>query len=249
MNARRAWRAGSLGATLIILVVRYWLARLFGPPSYAQRAQWLQDACRIVLRRMGVRLHVIGSSPTQGIVVSNHLGYLDIAALGAVAPVCFVSKAEVQRWPLFGTIARAGGTIFLERSNLYSARQVASRIAERFADPIPVVIFPEGTTSDGSSVMRFHSLLLEPAVRLGMTVSAAAVRYLSPQNYDERTLCWYGDAGFLPHLWKVLGMGALTVEIRFGLPCVYSDRRTAAAQAHADVTAMRMNGLKESVLD
>jgi 1-acyl-sn-glycerol-3-phosphate acyltransferase len=246
LNLRRAWRALALVATLIACVVRYRLACLSGPRSFAQHAQWLQDSCRVVLRRMGVHLNVTGLPPTQGIVVSNHLSYLDIAVLGAIVPVCFVSKAEVQRWPLFGTLARTGGTIFLDRASLSGAMQVASQIAERIAEPIPVIVFPEGTTSDGSSVLRFHSLLLEPAIRVGKPVTAVAVRYLPPRIYEEREVCWYGDDGFLLHIWKVLGMEKLTAAIRFAPPRIFSDRRSAAAVTHAEVMAMRMSGAKES---
>lgn len=247
MIARRAFRALVLCATLAACLIRYGIARLRGPSSLAQRARWLQKSCRAVLRSIHIQLCVVGAPPEAGIVVSNHLSYLDIAALGAVRPFCFVSKAEVRSWPLFGVIARAGGTIFLNRSRLASASQAASQITGRFEDGVPVVLFPEGTTSNGSSVLRFHSLLLQSAVQAGMPVTATSIRYHPTPCIHERDVCWFGNAKFLPHLWRTLGVESLTVEIQFGAPHIYHDRRTAAMRAREEVSAMRQNEVVEAM--
>lgn len=246
MIAWRAWRAIALCVTLVACLFRYGICRWRRPSFSAQRAHWLQQSCRAVLRCMNIALCVDGSPPAEGIVVSNHLSYLDIAVLGAVLPVCFVSKAEVRRWPLLGVIARAGGTIFLHRSSLTSASATASQITERMNGGVPVLLFPEGTTSDGSLVMRFHSLLLESATRAGLPITATALRYDSGYGLDEREFCWFGEQHFLPHLWRILGTPSLTAQIRFGMPRVYSDRRTAAAQTHDEVAAMRTSRGKNS---
>ncbi len=236
---RRCRRAVALAIALLACIARYWLVRLRGPLTVERRAVWLQSACRGILASVGVRFTVEGQPPARGLVVANHLSYLDIAIFAAIMPCCFVSKREVNRWPFFGKAARVGGTLFLDRSSLASANTVAALISERLAYSIPVLLFPEGTSTDGSQVLRFHSRLIHPATEVGAPITAAAIRYVPGGNTQERELCWFGDAGFLPHLWKVLGVSGFSAHVRFGRPRIYSDRRTAAEETRAEIIAMR----------
>lgn len=239
MRLRAARRAVALGFALLLCIVRYWMVRLRGPLSMEQRALWVQAAARIVLRSLGIRYQVEGTPPQSGVVVANHLSYLDILILSSAMPCFFVAKAEIDRWPFFGKAARTGGTMFINRSSLASAEKVSAMIAERLALPVPVLFFPEGTSTDGSAVLRFHSRLFEPAVQAGAPVTTATLRYVLRDGSDERDLCWFGDDPFLPHLWKALGCGGFTAEVRFGEPQVYPHRRVAADQTHAEITALR----------
>jgi 1-acyl-sn-glycerol-3-phosphate acyltransferase len=109
--------------------------------------------------------------------------------------------------------------------------------------PVPVLFFPEGTSTDGSSLVRFHSRLFEPAAVAGAPVTAAAIRYVIEDGTPERALCWFGDESFLPHLWKTLGTAGFSGEVQFGEPRVYSDRRIAAGETHAEIEAMRSGGV------
>lgn len=244
MTLRRIRRAVALGFELLLCIVRYWMLWLSGRPTLERRARWLQISARRVLACIGVGYRVEGQPASHGLVVSNHLSYLDILVLSAVMPCFFVAKADVSRWPFFGRAARSGGTIFLDRASLASAQVVAKLMAERLKLPIPVpvLLFPEGTSTDGSQVLRFHSRLIEPAVTLGIQITAAAVRYQIHDGTPERELCWYGDATFAGHLWKVLGVGGFEAAVRFGAPRVYRDRREAAAETHAEVVRYRERG-------
>jgi 1-acyl-sn-glycerol-3-phosphate acyltransferase len=172
-------------------------------------------------------------------VAANHLSYLDIVIMSAGMPCFFVSKMEVGRWPYFGRAARTGGTIFIDRSSRASTAEVVEQIAERLRLRIPVLLFPEGTSSDGSQVLRFHPSLFEPAIVACAPITAASVRYLVDDGNKESELCWFGDSPFLPHLWKVLGTAGFSAEVRFGEERVYPDRRTAAQATHDEVVAMR----------
>ena len=239
MIFRQIRRAVALGLALAAIVLRYWTIRIRGPLSLERRALWLQSACRLVLRSLGIHYHVAGQPPARGVVIANHLSYLDILIFSSAMPCFFVAKAEIDKWPYFGRAARTGGTLFIDRSSLSSADKVARQIAERLALPVPILFFPEGTSTDGSTVHRFHSWLFDPAVRAGAPVTAAAVRYVFTNGSQERDLCWFGDAPFLPHLWKTLGTAGFSAEIKFGVPRVYPDRRTAARETRAEVTAMR----------
>lgn len=205
------------------------------------RAEWMHFCGRIVLGGMGVKFRIEGERP-QGVtlIVSNHLSYLDIVIAAAAMPIVFVSKDEIDRWPVFGPIARRGKTIFLDRQSRASARRAAGEMAERLKEGVPVVLFPEGTSTDGSAVLRFHSTLFEPAVAAGVGITPAAIAY-EPQGRGvaERDLCWFGDETFVPHLMRVLNVEGFTAAMRFGEPFVAVDRREAAVMAHEAVVGMR----------
>ena len=243
MSFRAIRRAVALGLALALCVLRFWLGRLRGPYTLERRALWLQQAARGILAGLGIHYRVEGRPPTHGLVVSNHLSYLDILILSAAMRCFFVAKIEIGGWPYFGKAARTGGTIFIDRSSLASAEQVSAIIAERLELPVPVLFFPEGTSTDGSQLLRFHSRLFEPAIVAGAPVTAAAVRYVLEEGIPERDLCWFGDETFVSHLLKTLGAPGFTAEVRFGQPRVYPDRRTAADEIHAEITAMREAGV------
>jgi 1-acyl-sn-glycerol-3-phosphate acyltransferase len=228
----------ALAFALAGCILSYWTLRIRGPLTLVERAGWLHGAACRVLRAFGIRPTAHGPVPTHGLVVSNHLSYLDIVILSAVMPCFFVSKAEIARWPYFGKAARTGGTIFLDRNTRASTVEAARQIADRLKLPIPVLLFPEGTSSDGSQVLRFHSSLYEPAVAASAPVTAAAVRYLL-EDGQERDLCWFDNTLFLPHLWKVLGTRGFSAHVTFGEAHIYPNRRSAAAATHDEVASMR----------
>lgn len=243
MTLRAGWRAVALAMALARCFVRYGIARLRGPLSLPQRALWLQDASRLILASLGIQRRLEGDVPPSGLVVANHLSYLDIVLLSAAMPCFFVAKAEIRLWPYFGTAARLGGTLFIDRASRASAERVAAAMADRLSLRVPILLFPEGTSSDGNNLMRFHPRLFEPAVRAGVPITPAAVRYRLPHGAQERDLCWYGDEAFLPHLWKVLHAPDFIAELRFGAGQIYPDSRAAAAATHAEVAAMRSASL------
>ena len=242
MSFRAIRRAVALGFALVFCILRYWLIRVRGPLTMEQRALWCQQSAWGVLAGLGIHYRVEGRPPTQGLVVSNHLSYLDILILSAAMPCFFVAKVEIGGWPFFGKSARIGGTIFVDRSSLASAMSVADQMKERLKLPIPVLLFPEGTSTDGSQLLRFHSRLIDPATSTGAPITTAAVRYVIDGGIEERELCWYGDTLFLPHLMKALRTPGFYGEVIFGEPHIYTDRRTAADATYAEITAMREHG-------
>lgn len=243
MSLRAARRAVTLAFALAFSVLCYWAQRVRGPLTLERRALWLQATCQRVLSALGIQYRIEGQPPERGVVVANHLSYLDILILSAAMPCFFVAKMEIRRWPFFGKAARVGGTLFIDRSSLVSAEKVASLISSRLELAVPVLFFPEGTSTDGTSVHRFHSRLFEPAVRARATVTAAAIRYKLEHGAGERDLCWYGDDAFLPHLWKTLGTDGFMAEVTFCEPRVYAHRRIAADSTRAEITAMRSGTL------
>ena len=102
-----------------------------------------------------------------------------------------------------------------------------------------MLLFPDGTSSDGSQVLRFRSRLIAPATSTGTPITTAAVRYVIEDGTPEQELCWFGGASFVPHLLKALGVAGFSASVRFGQARVYADRRVAADTTHAEITAMR----------
>ncbi len=228
----------TLGAALAACFAYYWLIRMRGRRTLERRARWLQWSCRLVVASMGIRCRAEGPVPARGLVVSNHLSHVDILILGAAMPCFFISKAEVASWPYFGWAARAGGTLFLDRKRRASANMVAQAMSKRLRLAVPIVLFPEGTSTDGSGVLRFHPRLYEPAIVAQAPITAAAIRYVN-KGGSERELCWYGDMPFVPHLWRVLASRGFSAEVQFGAPQVWPNRRDAAQATHEEVVAMR----------
>ena len=244
MTLRRFRRAVALAVEIILCIIRFWLLRLSGPLTLERRAIWIRGCARSFLSCLNISCKVEGKPATHGLVVANHLSYIDVLALSAEMPCFFVAKMEIGGWPFFGRAARSGGTIFVNRRSLESAQSVADQMKERLMLPIavPVLLFPEGTSTDGSEVLRFHSRLIDPATSLRVPITPASIRYTIHDGTPERELCWYGDETFVKHLWKVLGVAGFEAEVKFGTPRVYSDRRVAADTTHDEITAMREQG-------
>jgi 1-acyl-sn-glycerol-3-phosphate acyltransferase len=232
-------RAVALGFALALSIVRFWILRLSGPLTLEKRALWVQHTCLSILNGVGIHYRVEGTPPTHGLVVANHLSYIDILVLSAAMPCFFVAKVEIGGWPFFGKAARLGGTIFLDRASLDSANSVARQMIERLKEPMPVLLFPEGTSTDGAKVLRFHSRLIDPATTTGAQITAAAVRYIIEDGTPEAKLCWGDDTLFITHLLMTLNTPGFSAKVSFGEPHVYSDRRTAADATHDELTAMR----------
>jgi 1-acyl-sn-glycerol-3-phosphate acyltransferase len=243
MSFRMIRRAVALAVVLAASIVRFQMLRLSGPRTLERRARWVQKTCVGVLWAMDIDCRVEGQPPSHGLVVSNHLSYLDVVILSAAMPCFFVAKAELDSWPYFGKAARVGGTMFIDRSSLASAEKVAAMISERLRLRVPVLFFPEGTSTDGT-MLRFHSRLFEPAIIVGAPITAASIRYLISDGRPERELCWYGDETFVTHLLKTLNTPGFRAELSFGKPRIYLHRRVAADETFAEIAAMR-EGVRE----
>ena len=247
MIFRRLRRAVALGFALALCMVRFALLRIKGPVSLERRAKWAQETSIGILTSLGIHYRVQGQPATRGLVVANHLSYIDILVLSAAMPCFFVAKIEIGGWPFFGRAAQIAGTIFVDRGSRESALSVAEQMTERMKMPIPVpvLMFPEGTSTDGAAVIRFHSRLIDPATSLGVPITTAAIRYVIGDGTPEIELCWYGDETFIDHIWKVLAVGDFWADVRFGSTQVYPDRRQAADATHDEIVGLRAQSAME----
>ena len=193
----------------------------------------------MIAGRLSMKVTVSGVVPLSGLIAANHLSYFDILFFSSQLPCIFVSKSEVLSWPVFGILARCGGTIFVERGRGAVLDNVSCQIRAALEQGIPVVLFPEGTSTDGSTVLNFFPALFEAAVQTGSRVYPSAIAYEMVDG-READLCYYGDSTFGPHLLTALGQQGIQAHIVFaGEGESYSDRKAAARGARAQVIACR----------
>lgn len=206
------------------------------------RARWLQRSCRRALRVLGVRVRASGRPRPGTLIVANHLGYLDVLVLGAAAPVVFVAKREVRSWPVFGWFARQAGTRFVDRGRRGDVVRVAAEFAPAIAAGVGVVVFPEGTSTAGETVLPFRSSLLEPAVARRWPVVPVALGYAVPAGHAAATeVCWWGEMRLIPHLWRLFALPRIDASVAWGEPAdPGAGRKTLAAALHARVTQLRV---------
>ena len=162
MRLRAVRRAVALAFALALCVLRYWLARVRGPLTLQRRALWLQSSCRLILASLGIHYCVEGRPPVRGVVVANHLSYLDIVILSAAIPCFFVAKAEIKALAILWRSSAHRRNYFHRSFQPGQRRESGLVISKRLELPIPVLFFPEGTSTDGSSLLPFHSRLFEP---------------------------------------------------------------------------------------
>jgi 1-acyl-sn-glycerol-3-phosphate acyltransferase len=221
---------GFLLVTLAVMPVQ-WLALRFDWKAKDSIPIWYH---RLVCRLIGIRIETFGK-PVQDrgvFLAANHTSYLDIPILSAVIPVCFVAKSEVGEWPLFGTLARLARTVFVERERRSRTGEQRDKIRERLAEGGTIVLFPEGTSSDGNRVLEFKSALLSAAdgmvrskdgAERRIIVQPVSVAYTRlhgmPMGRELRPFfAWYGDMDLVPHLWEAFQMGPIDVVVHYHPP-------------------------------
>ena len=193
------------------LFVWFWPAMARAFPMYYHR---------LVLRILGVRLKIVGIPPGQGptLIASNHASWLDIPVLSAVAPLSFIAKREVNGWPFFGALARLQRTVFVDRARRHATGSSRSEIQERLKAGDTLVLFAEGTSSDGAHVLPFKSALFGAAEYPGVAVQPVTIAYTGHRNLPMNrrlrpSYAWYGAMDLPPHLWAALASGPIDVTV------------------------------------
>jgi len=204
------------------------------------RAAWLHVWCRFACRVLGIHVRLCGSMPRSGLLVCNHLSYLDIIVLSSITPCVFVAKANVAAWPLFGWLTRAAGAIFVDRRRKLSSAAAVEEMREAMAEGALVVLFPEGTSSDGSGILPFKSALLQPALDLGCNITAAAIDYSLSRGSVADEICYWRDMTLVPHLLNLFTKPVIKSKLvvaPFLFRC--SDRKGIARTLREQIVAMR----------
>ena len=217
---------------------------LFRRLSKPQREMQIRQWARTMLKRFRVELRIAGAPAQVGpmLVVANHISWVDILALLAVCPCRFVAKADVEHWPLLGTVVTGGGTLYVKRESRRDAMRVVHRMAEALKEGDILAVFPEGTTGDGSSVLPFHSGLLQAAISADVPVQPVAVQIVDGKSgRPSRAASYMGDESLAGSVWRALCARDLCAVVTFGPPQrpAGRDRRAWARDLRQEIAAMR----------
>ena len=237
---RTLWLCAQLLVAILdhVLVIS-WRGRESKP---ALRAAWMQRNGRRLLRVLNVTWATSGPVPHRGLLAGNHLSYVDILVLAAIGPCAFVAKREVKGWPVFGWLAQFGGTIFVHREKRTEVGRTTREIDEALNRGILLILYPEGTSSDGSGVLPFKSALLEPASQPGRALSVAHIWYRLEDGDVGQEVCYWGDMTLVPHLLNLLGKRHIQAHVSFAqISEPSSDRKELARRLHAEVVRLKQN--------
>lgn len=243
--------------TVVAAPVQFVLLRLSRKSASKLPVLWH----RFTLRMLGIRVKTHGqlSSDHPLLLVVNHTSWKDILVLGAVKPLSFIAKADMKSWPVLGQLAKLQRTIFVEREQRRKAGIQASEIAERMTDGDVIVLFAEGTTSDGNRLLPFNSSLLGAAQKAIKTsgkssvmVQPVAIAYTKMHGvalgrYFRPEVAWPGDVALAGHLLNIARQGALDVELHFGAPIsfdVKTNRKQITRQLEQNVRQMLVGSLR-----
>lgn len=223
-----------------LLIAAQWLLVKLGLSGWGVIAVNYYRALCTVLR---IRVRVVGEPVRDRAVlfVSNHVSWADILAIGSITPIAYVSKSEIAGWPMVGPAAKAQRTVFVDRSRRHQTGDAIAEIVKRLASGTSVVLFAEGTSSDGNRVLPFRSALVgavkEASARAesGILIQPMSICYTGlngiPMGRQHRpTVAWYGDLDFMPHIKAFIARGAVDAVVSYGEP--------VAADGSADRKAM-----------
>lgn len=238
--------AGFVLGTLPCMAVQQTL--LWTSPKASRKFPHLYH--RTVLRSFGHRVNVIGE-PVSGkpcLIAANHVSWLDIPVLSALTPLSFIAKKEVANWPGFGSLARLQRSVFIDRDRRHSTGSSRDEIKERFAAGETIVLFAEGTSGDGVTVLPFKSAYFGAAEHPGVVIQPVTLAYRGhwglPMNRRSRpSYAWYGDMEMEPHLWGAMTAGPIEVDIICHPPTSIEHAGSRKAAAKYAETMVRQ-GLK-----
>jgi lyso-ornithine lipid O-acyltransferase len=226
-------------------VFRIWL---WGRASSIHtRSRWLQSWSRRFLGILNGTITFHGTPPSRGILVSNHLSYVDILVLGSLQPMVLVSKSEVRSWPVLGVLTRCAGTLYIQRQSRTDVARLNEQMVGVVNAGVVVALFPEGTSSDGSQVLPFRSSLFGPAEEHHWPVTPAWIHYSLKDGSVADEVCYWRDMTFFSHLLNLFSKKSVEAFVSFGTPIEGKmDRKEMARELHAKVCGMKDAYLSDS---
>ena len=195
-----------------------------------------------LLSILHVRISVTGEVPLreiqQGMIVANHISWLDVFVMSSVLPMRFVAKSEVRSWPVIGWLCARAQTIFIERNKRSDTIRTNQQAVETLRLGRCMAIFPEGTTTDGSQVKHFHASLLQPAIDAQTPIFPVAIRYHDKDNQPNLDAAYIDDMSFVESMWKILSSRDLHVRLTTttALSTLVENRRVLALEAQRCIT-------------
>jgi len=208
------------------------------------RARLTQQWSQTLLRILNIGLSVHGARPAidtpKLFVVANHVSWLDIFVINAAQPSRFVAKSEIRDWPIVGALAMHAGSIFVQRAKRSDTARINREIHDVWECGDTIAVFPEGTTTAGDRILKFHTSLFEPAVVNAVTLAPAAIRYRSENGEANDAVLFVGDTTFGESLGTIIGQRRMIAEITFAPPVDTTSmtRRDAALAAENAIAAI-----------
>lgn len=200
---------GLLAVALVMPGLRRVFDRQAQPWCEAIVKGWDRTVCRI----LHLNIRVTGRpDPAAGLIVANHISWLDIIAMGAQQPCVFVAKEDVADWPVMGVLAKGIGTLFIRRGDAEQSAATSETMTWLLRRGARLMLFPEGTTTRGDQVLRFHGKLFQPAQRAGANVQAVALRYT---GLAANLVPFIGEDDFLPHLLRILRLRDINLHLHY----------------------------------
>lgn len=225
---------GIIGCYSFVVVGRI-VCKMRGRSWMSWRNRWVRNWARYSIWLTGGKLTVVGTPPKPPFVlVSNHLTYVDVPSFFATIDSVFVSKMEVKSWPVLGRIVAGVNTIFVDRTRRSDILRVNDLIAEQLDDEHGLIIFPEGTSTEGAEVLPFKPSLLAFPASQGLPVHYASITYRTPPGEIPAhiSIGWaVGGDPFLTHLLRFFSIKSYEIEVRYGAePVLASDRKVLAEE-------------------
>jgi len=212
--------------------------------TLAVRSLWLQRNSRRALNIFKLQPQVVGTMPSRGLLVSNHLSYVDVPVLASIMPAVFVAKREIKYWPVIGWLTRLAGTLFVDRERRTHVGEMNSEIQNALDNGALVILFPEGTSSNGQTVLPFKSALLQPAIKPTQTLSVSCIHYTLDDGDASEDVCYWGDHTFFTHLLNLMSKRNIQVTVRFApVQLTTTDRKELARQLHEEVLKLKDKGV------
>ena len=222
----------------------WWVHLHFPKLSPEQTEARVQVWSQQLLALWGIHLKVLGQPAVSGpmLLVANHISWLDIVVMHAARHCRFVSKSDVKAWPLIGTLATGCDTLFIERTNRRDAMRMVRDMTQALQNGDVLAIFPEGTTSDGLTLLPFHANLIQAAIAAEAPVQPTAMKFIDQQSGQiSLAPCYIGDDTLLGSVWRTLTSDGIEAVVHFGQPQTADgrDRRAWAHDLRAEV--IRLN--------
>ncbi len=240
VGVRLAWLVGEMAWIALNYIPRVVLRS--DCSRLQAKARWLQWGCRRVIRIFNLQIRASGPIPQQGFLVSNHLSYLDILILSTLTPAVFVAKRDVKCWPVFGWFAVLAGTVFVDRERRRRVGETVKALEDILGRGSLAVLFPEGTSSAGPTVLPFRSALLAPLAGCKVPICGSAIRYDLKDGDPAEEVCYWKDMTLVPHILNLLGKEEVTASIRFSraerVEPENFNRKIFAKQLHAEIVAL-----------
>jgi 1-acyl-sn-glycerol-3-phosphate acyltransferase len=219
----------------------------------SERDTIIECWCREVLDVLSIRLNLQGETPPEQVssvlFVANHVSWMDILVINACRRVRFVAKAEVRQWPLVGWMAARTGTLFLKRTSHREVARVTKSVATFLRRGNCIALFPEGTTTDGTSIQAFHSGLFESAIAAEALVWPVAIAYKRPDGSLDPDIAFVGRQSLVSSIVNVLARPTTQAQLSFSTPVISStgDRRELTAWCHRAIEQSLAGHLPDAV--